>query len=245
MNAMLLGAGRGTRLGSLGLHVPKVLVDIAGEPLLARQLRYLEREGVKRVVINAHHLSAAIETFAGEYKGGLDLVVVVEAELLGTAGGVRNAREFLGDDLVIVLYGDVLTRQPLRPIVDFHREKGFAATLTIYESDYVEGKGTVAVCDDGSVTAFAEKETRRGGGSAWINAGLYVLSPGLIDLIPGDGPSDFGHDTFPSALEAGKRIGGYRLAEPVIDVGTPEGLAEARRMTAAEAADANPRPPSR
>ena len=66
---------------------------LGGEPLLARQLRYLETSGVQRVIVNAHHLSGAIEQFAAEYRSSspTDLIVLGEPELLGTAGGVRNA----------------------------------------------------------------------------------------------------------------------------------------------------------
>jgi NDP-sugar pyrophosphorylase family protein len=91
MNVMLLAAGRGSRLRSVEPDVPKVLVEIAQEPLLARQLRYLESQRASRVIVNAHHLADQVLAFADEYRGSLDLVVVVEKELLGTAGGVRNA----------------------------------------------------------------------------------------------------------------------------------------------------------
>src|SRR3954454_22943445 len=96
-SAMVLAAGRGTRLGSLGLTVPKVLVDVGGRPLLERQLDYLAREGIERVVVNAHHLAEAVDSFAREYTGALELSVVTEVQLLGTAGGVRNALDVLGD----------------------------------------------------------------------------------------------------------------------------------------------------
>ena len=130
MNAMLLAAGRGTRLRSVEPDVPKALVEIAGEPLLARQLRYLEGHGIARVVVNAHHMADQVLTFAGEYRGPLQLVVVVEPQLLGTAGGVRNALGELGDDPFIVLYGDVLTAEPLAPMVKRHARRGVVATLT-------------------------------------------------------------------------------------------------------------------
>src|ERR1035441_6413429 len=108
---MLLGAGRGTRLGALGLTVPKILVDVGGEPLLARQLRYLAREGAERVVVNAHHLADQVEAFAAQHTGPPELVVVREDELLGTAGGVRNALPELGTEPFVVLYGDVRSEE--------------------------------------------------------------------------------------------------------------------------------------
>src|ERR1700690_452762 len=139
MNVMLLAAGRGTRLHSVEPDVPKVLVEIAGEPLLARQLRYLESQGISRVVVNAHHMADKVLAFASKYRGSLDLVVVVERDLLGTAGGVRNALPRLGGDPFIVLYGDVLTNEPLAAMVQRHAQRGAVATLAVYESTETDG----------------------------------------------------------------------------------------------------------
>jgi MurNAc alpha-1-phosphate uridylyltransferase len=86
MNVMILAAGRGTRLRQLGLSRPKIVLEIGNEPLLMRQFRYLERERVARVVINAHHRANDIKHFVDAYDGELELVVVEEPELLGTAG---------------------------------------------------------------------------------------------------------------------------------------------------------------
>src|SRR5688500_16793312 len=108
MNAMILAAGRGTRLGDLGRAIPKVLVEVGGEPLLARHLRYLEGQGVRRVVLNVHHLASQVRAWVHEYPGPLDVICVEEPELLGTAGSVRNALDHLLPGPFLVLYGDVL-----------------------------------------------------------------------------------------------------------------------------------------
>jgi mannose-1-phosphate guanylyltransferase len=228
---MVLGAGRGTRLASMGLTVPKVLVEIGGLPLLHRQVDYLARNGVRRVVVNAHHLADAIEDFAAQYRGAAEVVVVREAELLGTAGGVRNALAELGDGPFFVLYGDVVVDEPLAPIAAAHAAAAAAATVTVYETDDVEGKGTVVVDAHDRVTRFAEKEP----GTpvpALVNAGLYVIEPRLVRPLTRGEEADFGHDVFPAALAAGEPLLAHRLAEPVIDVGTPEGLALARARAA-------------
>ena len=73
MNAMILAAGRGTRLGQLGQTVPKVLVDVGGEPLLARQIPYLKDSGIERIVINAHHLADQIQSFAAAHAQASDI----------------------------------------------------------------------------------------------------------------------------------------------------------------------------
>ncbi len=178
MNAMVLGAGRGTRLGHLGAGLPKVLVDICGRPLLDRQLQYLAQEGVERAVVNAFHLSQAVEEFAGDYEGPLDLCVIVERELLGTAGGVRNALAQLGSEPFFVLYGDVLVDEPLRRLLDAHLHSGASATITVYESHDVVGKGLVEVDAHDFVSRFVEKGSRAAA-PGLINAGLYVISPAV------------------------------------------------------------------
>jgi mannose-1-phosphate guanylyltransferase len=230
MNAMVLAAGRGTRLAALGLGVPKPLLEIGGETLLGRQLRYLHGGGIRRVVVNAHHLSEAIEEFAAEYRsgGGGELVVVVEPELLGTAGGVRNALPQLGEEAFVVLYSDVLFDEPLERLLATHRERGAAATLTVYESGELSGKGVIETGADGLITRFVEKGAFEPGARGLVNAGLYVVEPSLVaDLAPGLA-CDFGQDVFPAALARGERLAVHLLPAPVLDVGTPADLERAR-----------------
>lgn len=225
---MILAAGRGTRLGELGRTVPKVLVDVGGEPLLARQIRYLRDGGVERIVINAHHLADQIEGFVAAQPQAAQIEVVVEPELLGTAGGVRNALSHLGDEAFVVLYGDVIVAEPIGAVSDTHRRTKASATLTLYRTDEVEGKGTVQITSGGMVEAFHEKTRSHAEGRACVNAGLYILHPSLLrDLPPGD-VLDFGHDVFPMALAQGRTIAAHVLAAPVIDMGTPAMLDMAR-----------------
>jgi mannose-1-phosphate guanylyltransferase len=238
MNAMLLAAGAGTRLRSVEPDVPKILVDIGGEPLLARQLRYLEEQGISRVVVNAHYLADQVLDFASDHNGSLELIVVVEKKLLGTAGGVRNALPELGDHPFIVLYGDVLTYEPLAPMVERHSLRGTPATLAAYESADIEGKGTIEVDRSDVVTGFKEKGASTASESALINAGIYMVQPSFARRIPEGTTLDFGHDVFPAALARGERLAIYRLSAPVLDVGIPSALELAR----AEHGTGKPRP---
>jgi mannose-1-phosphate guanylyltransferase len=228
MNAMVLGAGRGTRLGELGKTVPKVLVDVGGQPLLARQIAYLKDNGIERVVVNAHHLADQVQDFAAAYPQADDITVLVEPQLLGTAGGVRNALAYLGEDPFVVLYGDVITDEPIAPVLERHRGRHAAATLTVYPSREVEGKGTVELDHDGLVRAFHEKTSSGSETEAYVNAGLYIVDPQLLRDLPAGVMLDFGHDVFPAAVERGERIAGHRLQAPVIDIGTPSMLDMAR-----------------
>jgi NDP-sugar pyrophosphorylase family protein len=226
VTAMILAAGRGTRLGPLGRKVPKILLEIGGEPLLARHLRYLEREGVERVVVNAHHLAEQVQDFVSAYRGRLEVVLLVETELRGTAGSVRGALPHLGHDPFIVLYGDVLVDEPLEPLLAAHRSRGAATTLTVYSAPSTVGKGVVEIEAEGRVIAFREKRQE---GAGLVNAGLYVLEAGFVCRFPTRIPLDFGEDVLPQAVARGERVFAYPLASPVLDVGTPETLALARR----------------
>jgi NDP-sugar pyrophosphorylase family protein len=228
MNAMILAAGRGTRLGELGRAVPKVLVDVGGEPLLARQIRYLKDGGIERIVVNAHHLADQVEGFVSEHPRAADIEVVVEHDLLGTAGGVRNALPHLGEEAFVVLYGDVIVDEPIGAVSETHRRANAVATLTLYRTREIEGKGTVQINPDGTVSVFHEKAALHLDEHAYVNAGLYIVHPSLLRDLSTGIALDFGHDVFPRALAQGRTIAAHILAAPVIDMGTPATLEMAR-----------------
>jgi NDP-sugar pyrophosphorylase family protein len=229
VNAIILAAGRGTRLGSAGRRLPKVLMEVAGRPLLAWHLEQLARQDFARVVVNGHHLAHKLQSFVEGYRGPLEVTAVVEPVLLGTAGGVRNALPKLSPGPFVVIYGDVVTTEPLRGLLDAHARGGAPATLAVHESSAYEGKGLVEVDGKGRVTHFMEKGPR-GRGAALVNSGIYVLEPDFVEPLPLGVALDFGYDVFPAAVERGIRIAAHRLVNPVIDVGTPEGLDRARSL---------------
>lgn len=223
--AMVLAAGRGTRLGDLGERQAKALIEIDGRPLLDHQLDYLAGQGADRVVVNASHLARQLEEFAEAHQGAPELEVIVEPEPLGTAGGVLNALPRFSPGPLLVLYGDVIVSEDLGAMAALHREHGPVATLAVYHSDQAEAKGLVELSDS-VVTAFHEKDPARSLG--WVNAGVYIVEPEWLEGFRGKAPLDFGFDLFPAALAAGRELRGHRLASPVLDIGTPADLARAR-----------------
>jgi len=227
--ALILAAGKGTRLGELGRALPKVLVPIGGRPLLDRHLEHLEAQGVGRVVINAHHLADQISRHLASYRGGLQVEVLVEPTLLGTAGAALNALDALGGSRFFVIYGDVILFEQLEPVLRTHESASAIATLTVYECDDTTAKGVVEVDPDGGVRSFVEQDPHRTG-PGLVNAGLYVVESELLEGYDRDAFLDFGHDVFPAALSAGHRLQTH-VIPPVLDIGTPEGLASARELS--------------
>jgi NDP-sugar pyrophosphorylase family protein len=227
MQVMLLAAGRGTRLGELGLQTPKVMVEIGGKPLLQHQLEYLAREGAELVVINAHHLSEQIVEFVESREWPCRVELVVEPELLGTAGGLRGALSHFERHMPIaVLNGDTLIDAPLYRIMDEHIQSGLAGTICATWLSDTTGKGIITVDFAGNVTGFEEKPPVPRPGLA--SAGLYVLDRELAALIPPGVFCDLAHDLFPLALdlELGLRV--EQLVGSFSDIGTPESLEAAR-----------------
>ncbi|MGA2929516.1 MAG: sugar phosphate nucleotidyltransferase [Solirubrobacteraceae bacterium] len=224
--ALILAAGKGTRLGDLGRQRAKVLIEIAGRPLLDLQFDHLAREGVTRVAVNAHHLAEQIAEHIRNYQGALEVTVLVEPTLLGTAGAAVNALAHLAADRLLVVYGDVLIFEPLGPLLATHSTTGAAATLCVYEHRDTRGKGVVEIDADGSVTGFAEKDPERTG-PGLVNAGLYVIESSLLAPLPSDTFLDFGHDVFPQALATGHCVHVHTIPRPVLDIGTPDDLARA------------------
>jgi mannose-1-phosphate guanylyltransferase/phosphomannomutase len=182
-------------------------------------------------VINAHHLAERIERFVRGYRGPIEIRFVREETPLGTAGGVRNALPYLASLPFLVLYGDVLIDESLDGMNRIHARTGAEATIAVYATTRTEGKGILEM-EDGLVRSFVEKPV--GGHAereeALVNAGIYLMHPSFVEqTTPAGSTADFGHDVFPAAITAGRRVAGYVLARPAIDVGTHEGLERARR----------------
>jgi NDP-sugar pyrophosphorylase family protein len=228
---MLLAAGRGTRLGPLGRTIPKALVEVGGRPLLARQLDYLAAHGVRDVVVNAHHLADQIVVYVKHARLPCAVRVIVEPELLGSAGGLRNAQAHLDPEQpVLVLNADTLLAAPLEEVAGMHLAAGADLTIaTSYVPD-VSGKGVVTAAPDGTVTAFVEKPLT--GGPGHVNAGLYVFSHRAIGLVEPGEIADIALDLVPRVLAAG-RVRAHLLEAAPLDIGTPETLAAARVSHAA------------
>ena len=225
MKAVLLAAGLGTRLAPLTLSVPKILAPLGGRPLLAHQLEYLAGSGVSDVAINLHHHAAQVLEFLAEEEPPLTVRPFLEPELLGTAGALGPMRDFL-DEPFAILYGDVVTDLDLGALLAAHESGGGIATLSYYRSSDVVGKGILEVDADGRVAGFIEKPAATGRVEA-VNAGIYAASPEIVEFArPG---ADFGHDVWPAALAAAKRLHGFEIDCYLRDVGSLAALQAAER----------------
>src|SRR5215208_513852 len=132
MRAMVMAAGLGKRLRPLTWEIPKPLVPVGNRPIMEHILELLARQGLNEVIANLHWFPETIRDRFGEGDSlGLELSYSYEEQLLGTAGGVRNVREYLGDDPFVVMAADALTDIDLTELARTHAENEWIATLAV------------------------------------------------------------------------------------------------------------------
>ena len=219
---MLLGAGEGTRLRPLTLEVPKVLLPIAGVPLIEHSLLWLRSHGISEAAINLHHFGQKIKDFVGDgSRFGVKIAYSYEPTLLGTAGGVKKIGHFF-DSTFVVVYGDVVTDFDLSAMTKFHEQKRAIATLALIQAPNPWEVGIVSVGEDGKLTSFIEKPHRGSETGNLGSGGVYVLEKEIFNYIPDTGSSDFAYDIFPKLVEGGLPVYGYVLKaqDYLIDIGT-------------------------
>ena len=229
MRALVLCAGFGTRLGDLTRETPKPMLPIGDEPLLGHTLSHLSSLGFTDVAVNLHFKPEIVMAHVGDgARYGLRVTYAHEPELLGTAGAVRNLRDFLSvDEDFLVLYGDLLIDEDFAAMMADHRAKRASATLLLHQR---KGSNSLVRLDGDRVTGFVERpdeEERARNPFPWVNSGAQVLHRRMIERIPEGRASDLPRDVYvPSLREeliVGRALSGYRCA-----IDSPTRLEEAR-----------------
>jgi len=229
MQAVVLVGGEGTRLRPLTLLTPKPMVPIMNVPFLERTLVRLKEAGIDDVILPAGYLPDAITSHFGDgSRLGLTLRFVIEETPLGTAGALKNVREFISGPF-FVLNGDVLTSLDLRAMRAYHEKKGGVASLHLIRVEDPSAFGCVVHDADGRISAFVEKPERETAPTDEVNAGTYLLEAEVLDAIPADRAVSIERETFPQLIAAGKRLYAYTTNDYWIDLGMPEAYLAAHR----------------
>jgi NDP-sugar pyrophosphorylase family protein len=230
MKAFILAAGLGTRLRSLGLDVPKVMVPIGGKPLLEHHLELFKRQGIREFIVNLHYLPEKITGYFGDgSRFGVSITYSHEPELLGTAGAVKKMESELRSGPFIVFYGDNLVYVDFAPLLEFHRARQAEATVALFASPEPWTGGVVETDSNGRVLRFVEKPDRKQVSTNLISAGILVVESSVLDVIPAGQFYDFGRDVFPKLLADRRPVYAMEPEAYIQDVGTPERLAKAQR----------------
>ncbi len=227
--AIVLAGGLGTRMGALSANCPKHLLEVAGEPFIVHQLRWLASHGVADVVLATSHLADQFEPVLRDgSRWGVRLRYSTEPRPAGTGGGVRAAAMALPSipERVVVINGDLLTSHNLtRQLLLAACTPTADAVLHLREVPDARSFGSVVADQCGRVSSFVEKASAPP--SLEVNAGTYVLSRSLVESIP-DGIVSLEKDVLPRFVARG-RVVAYREDALWEDVGSPEALVRASR----------------
>jgi len=228
IDVAVLAGGLGTRIRGVLGDTPKVLAPVAGRPFLAHLLDRLAGFGARRVVLCLGHLAEHVEIWLAQNPHpGLEVVTIVEAVPLGTAGALRLARPALTSDPVLVLNGDTLIDADLGAFASAHRAGGTPASVLCVAVDDGARYGRVTIGPDGRIARFAEKVP---GGPGIINAGVYLFGAAWLDGFARGNAISLERDVLMVAPSG--TLGAVIARGHFVDIGTPESLATAAAILA-------------
>ena len=213
MRAMVLAAGLGTRLRPITYALPKPMVPVLNRPVMEHSVRLLAQHGFSEAIANLHWFPETIQGHFGDGSAfGVELTYSHEEQLLGTAGGVRNVADYLGDSFLIVA-GDALTDLDFAAMRQFHESHDGLVTLATKRVSNTDEYGVVIAGEDGRVHGFQEKPDPAEALSDLANTCIYMFRREVFDYFPEPGASvaagaddppgfaDWAMDVFPALLE--------------------------------------------
>ena len=233
MKAVILMGGKGLRLRPLTFRRSKAIVPILSRPFLATQLGLLRQAGVDEVVVAVASVTARVERAFGDGSAhGVSLTYSAEGHPRGTGGALGKIRGQLSEPF-LCLNGDVLTDLPVADLIETHRTAGALLTFALAPVADASAYGKVETEPGPTpdaplrVTGFSEKPPAPGPGE--INAGVYAMSPALLDLIPKGKEISLEREVFPAAIRSGRPVAAYRHEGYFCDIGTPARYHQAHR----------------
>jgi NDP-sugar pyrophosphorylase family protein len=213
MKAMILAAGYGERLWPLTADRGKPALPVLGKPLVGYVAEYLAQNGVTAAVVNLHHRPESVRESLGDgSQFGLHLEYVYEPIILGTSGGLDNARGFFEEGTFICVNGKIITDIDLRAAIETHRQQNALATLVLKRNTRRE-RFSIVETHDGLVTRFAgmprPAEHESDADTPLMFTGIHILEPRIFEYIPRGVFSDSVVHVYPQAIAKGERIAAH------------------------------------
>jgi len=228
MTGVVLCAGRGTRLAPLTEQTPKPLVEVAGRPMVHYPLALLRAAGIRRIVLNSHHLAPQLEASLGDgNRWGLELRYSREPRLLGTGGGLRHLAPLLDGDLAVVLNTDQVTDLDLTRLITHHRATGAVATLATLPGHPDLPHRRLAE-EDGRLTGLAPASSRTGP----LFMGCYCLDPAILTRHTPPNPACILRHFLLPEVAGGGHVALYRHPGAWFDTGDFDAIAQAEAALA-------------
>src|ERR671921_2613121 len=221
MRAVVLVGGQGSRLRPITYDVPKAMVPLRNQPFMGYMVDFLMAAGLEGAVLSLGYLPDPIqEYFDHKDLDGFSIDYAVEDTALGTAGGIKNAQGYLDGGPFVVVNGDVLSGMDLRVAIDKHKDSDALATIVLTSVEDPTAYGLVEVDHEMLVHRFLEKPAADEVTTNLVNAGVYVLEPEVLGMIPAETEVSIEREIFPD-LQAMGRLRAYISSSYWRDIGTP------------------------
>lgn len=222
VTVVIMAGGKGTRLYPYTKILPKPLIPIGDIPIVERIINYFHEYNITDFIMTVNYRKNMIKSYFSEIDKDYEIEYVEEDKPLGTAGSIKLInRQF--DQPLFVANCDSLIRADYTELFRFHKRSGNAITIVSAMKNDVIPYGVVYSKENGEIENMVEKPRR----SYFVNTGMYVINPEMIELIPDD---TFFHmtDLTEKAIENGYRVGMYPVSEDsFLDMGEFE---EMKRM---------------
>lgn len=217
--AYILAGGKGMKLRPITYEIPSAMVPIKGKPILEHQIEVLRKNDIREIIIAIGHLGEKIKEYFGSGNGmGVDIKYIEEEKPLGTAGGLKLARPLLNETFLMI-YGDNLFNFDLEDFYAFHLENKSTATIALTTVDDPWNYGVISLKGN-KIVKFSEKPKKAKAETNLISTGIYLLEPGIIDLVP-KGPASIEKDVFMKLADQGN-LCGYSFSGQWFDIYTPD-----------------------
>lgn len=215
LKAVIMAGGLGTRLRPLTDAIPKPMLPMGDRPIMEHVVERLRESGIHEVVVSTHYKGEMIRDHFGDGSSlGVDIRYVNEEQRFGTIGGLRLMRAHLTEPFLVV-NGDVLTSLDFSAMRAFHDQHQADMTVAVRRHGFLVPYGVVKV-EGTSIVALDEKPTM----PLLINAGIYLINPGMIDYIP-DGRSFDATDLVAELIRNKRRVEAFPILEYWVDIGNP------------------------
>lgn len=222
MKALFLAGGMGTRMKPLTDDIPKSMVPIMNKPLLERSMMNLIKYGIRDIVLSVGHMSEYIQEYFGDgSKFGLNIEYVFESTPLGTGGAIKSAGH-LFTDTFLVMNADILCEIDIADLIGYHSSKAASVTIAVTEVINPTAYGVIEYDKDNTALSFTEKPKLSEIKSNYINAGIYVFEPRVLDEIPVGRSVSIERETFPLLLLKNNKMTVYKGCSYWMDIGTPQ-----------------------
>lgn len=212
--AMILAAGMGTRLLPLTESAPKALVPVSGRPMIHYPLLWLKSQGIKNIFINTHHLGDMVQNQLGNGDSfGVNITYSPETTLLGTGGGIANARKLFGRRRLVVVNADTIIDADLEAMTNTHTSSNAIATIAVTQAKNPQDFTPITIDSQGRVIKIGDMPEIMIDPEAPCHqktfTGLSILEPELIDTLPPNKPSCLIKNAIIPAIAQNKTVMSY------------------------------------